>query len=107
MVTLELHGRITEKGDLEVHLPSGLTAGDVTVRIDVPDSDWENLPWTEEEMRELMTPDPKSGAEIAAMLQQMEPIDLVDPEITDPIEWLEIQRRKDSDRLKPYSEGKK
>jgi hypothetical protein len=40
-----------------------------------------------------------TGAAIAAMLEQMEPIELVDPEITDPVEWVETQRRKDSDRL--------
>jgi hypothetical protein len=48
---------------------------------------------------------PMTGAEIAAMLEQMEPIELVDPEITDPVEWVQAQRRKDASRLKPYWEG--
>ena len=107
MVTLELQGRINEKGNLEVHLPDGLPEGEVTVRIDVPEGDWDNLPWTEAEIRELMTPDPKSGAEIVAMLQQMEPIELLDSEISDPVEWVEAQCRKDSDRLKPHWKGKR
>jgi hypothetical protein len=42
--------------------------------------------WTEEEIRELMKPNPRPGKEIAAMLEQMDPIELVDPEITDPVE---------------------
>lgn len=99
MTTLELSGRITESGHLEIELPEGPPAGTVTVRIDVPESeiDWENQPWTQEELRELLTPHPKTGAEIARMLRQMGPIELVDP-----VEWVKHQRRKQSKRLKPY-----
>jgi hypothetical protein len=109
MTTFELQGRITENGNLEIQLPAGLPAGEVTVRIDVPDSasDWENQLWTEEELHELMAPEPKTGAEIAAMLEKMEPIELVDPEITDPSEWVEAQRRKEGSRLKSYWDGEK
>jgi hypothetical protein len=32
------------------------------------ESDWENQPWMEEEIRELLTPKPQTGAEIAAWL---------------------------------------
>ena len=49
----------------------------------------------------------KTGAEIAAMLDEMEPIELVDPEITDPVEWIKAQRQKEADRLKPYWDGDK
>ena len=48
---------------------------------------------------------PKTGAEIAAMLDEMEPIEMVDPEITDPVEWIKAQRRKEADRLKPFWDG--
>ncbi len=77
MTTLELQGRITESGTLEIQLPAGLPAGDVTVRIDVPNAsdEWEQQPWTPEEIRELMTPNPKTGAEIAAWLEANPPID--------------------------------
>ena len=104
MTTLELQGRITENGNLEVELPAGLPVGEVTVKIEVPDieSPWEAQPWTEEELIALMKPEPKTGAEIAAMLNDMEPIEFVDPEITDPAEWLQAQRRKEANRLKPY-----
>jgi|SRR5450432_81616 len=112
MTTLELQGRITESGNLEIQLPAGLPAGNVTVRIDVPGAtnatdDWEQQPWTEAEIHELMTPHPRTGTEIAALLAEMEPIELVDPEITDPVEWVKAQRRKDSGRLKPYWDGDK
>lgn len=50
---------------------------------------------------------PKTGAEIAAMLMDMDPIELVDPEIEDPVEWVKAQRQKEADRLKPYWDGDK
>ncbi len=58
MTTLELQGRITENGDLELRLPAGLPAGEVTVRIVVPDDspDKEQQPWTDAEIREMLRP---------------------------------------------------
>lgn len=58
MTTLELPGRITERGDLELRLPKGLPAGEVTVRIEVPDdsSTWEQQPWIDEEIRDMLKP---------------------------------------------------
>ena len=50
---------------------------------------------------------PKAGAELVAMLKKMGPIELVDPHIEDPVEWLEAQRKKESDRLKPYWDSEK
>ncbi len=104
MTTLELPGRITENGHLEIELPEGLPAGKVTVRIDMPDAvvNWDDQPWTEDELQELLTPHPKTGAEIALMLRQMPPIELLDPEISDPTEWLKHQRSKQAARLKPF-----
>ena len=52
--------------------------------------------------RKQQTHKAKTGAELVAMLRKMGPIDLVDPEIEDPVEWLEAQRQKEADRLKPY-----
>src|SRR5579871_5736731 len=102
MTTLKLPGRITETGDLEVQLPVGLPPGEVTVRIDVPDvtPDWDQQPWTEQELTDLMQPDPKTGAEIAAMLANMPPLDFADSQIGDPVIWLQAQRRKEENRLK-------
>ena len=48
---------------------------------------------------------PQTGAEIVAMLQAMEPIEFVDPQLEDPVEWVKAQRRKRADQLKPYRDG--
>ena len=48
---------------------------------------------------------PQTGAEIVAMLQAMEPIEFVDPQLEDPVEWVKAQRRKRADQLKPYQDG--
>lgn len=58
---------------------------------------WEEQPWTQEELRELMRPDPKSGAEIAAMIESGE----VDTSvwaamnIPDVVEWVQELRRQE------------
>lgn len=44
----------------------------------------------------------KTGAEIVAMLEAMEPIEFVDPHIDDPVEWVKTQRHKRANQLKPY-----
>jgi hypothetical protein len=53
-----------------------------------------------QELLELQRPEPidtpKTGAELVAMLKKMEPIELVDPDIQDPVEWVKAQRRKRS-----------
>ncbi len=47
----------------------------------------------------------KTAAEIAAILEMMEPIEFIDPHIEDPVEWVKTQRRKRADKLKRYREG--
>jgi hypothetical protein len=57
---------------------------------------WEEQPWTAEELHELMCPDPKTGAEIAAMIESGE----VDTsvwaamDIPDVVEWINEQRHQ-------------
>jgi hypothetical protein len=48
---------------------------------------------------------PKTGAEIVAMLQTMEPVEFVDPHLEDPVEWTKAQRRKRTDDLNSYQDG--
>ena len=66
-------------------------------REDQAELSWEERPWTEAELRELMRPDPKTGAEIAAMIESGE----VDTsvwaamEITDTVEWVKDLRRQE------------
>lgn len=47
----------------------------------------------------------RTGAEIVAMLEAMEPIEFVDPHIEDPVEWVKAQRQKRRDKLKLYRNG--
>lgn len=69
MTTLELKGRITPHGTLEVEIPPGVPAGEVTVRIDVPDE----TPWTEDEIRDMLTPKRKTMQEVLAWLDAHSP----------------------------------
>lgn len=77
MVTIELEGRITENGKLEAELPADVQPNkvkSVKVTIEVeksPDEfSWEERPWTSEEIEQLMKrSEPKTGAEIAAMIE--------------------------------------
>jgi hypothetical protein len=99
MTTFELQGRITDKGDLEIQLPNGLPAGNVTVRIDVPDASQnedDERPYSKEELQALLEPHPKTGAEIAAKIRsgELSTSAWVAMNITDPVAWLEEQRRK-------------
>jgi hypothetical protein len=48
---------------------------------------------------------PKTGAEIVAILETVDPIEFVDPHIEDPVEWVKAQRRKRQEKLKPYRDG--
>ena len=99
MVTMiEVRGRITEAGRLEVDLPEGLPPGDVVVKIEVPAAEemaWESQPWTEEEIRELLTFKGRTGAEIAASGLTGAWKDLG---ITDSQAWVEEVRRKQRER---------
>jgi len=52
-------------------------------------------------------PDEHWGQSLNRLLDELSPIDLVDPEIEDPVEWVKAQRQKDADRLKPYWDGEK
>jgi hypothetical protein len=98
MTIFRLTGHITVDGKLEVELPQGLPAGEVklTVEVDMEESpqtenDWEKQPWTDEELKELLTIKPMTGHEIVAagLVGGWE-----DLEITDSVEWVEEQRRK-------------
>lgn len=53
-----------------------------------------------------MTRKAKTGSELVALLKSFGPIELVDPEIEDPVEWVKAQRQKEADRLKPYWDAK-
>lgn len=97
MTTLHLTGRITEKGELEVKLPEGLPPVEVKVTVEVPvqpeELPWEERPWTEEEIQEMLKPRPRlTGAEIVKLLEEEGGWEHMG--ITDSAEWVEAQRRK-------------
>ncbi len=60
MDALELRGRITRKGRLEVELPAGIPPGEVRVRIERTGE----TPLAEDEIETLMHTEPATGAEI-------------------------------------------
>jgi hypothetical protein len=101
MVSLQLKGHITKDGELKVELPDGLPAVEVNVTIELPadariqtaspNDDWENRPWTDEEIKELMRVEPKTGAESIALGHAG---GWEDKGITDSVEWVEELRRK-------------
>lgn len=109
MATIHLTGRITESGKLEIDLPDGLPPGEVQVTIQVPvseppkdSSDWENQPWTEEEIREFLTFEPKSAAEIA----DSDAIGAwAHKGITDSVAFVEDLRRKELERRRASWSG--
>ncbi len=107
MATIHLTGRITDAGKLEIDLPEGLPSGEVEVTIQIaPTSssdDWENQPWTEEEIREFLTFEPKSAAEIAESEAFGAWADLG---ITDSVAWIEELRRKEWERRRASWSGR-
>ncbi len=103
MTTIELSGRITENGELEVKLPPGLPAGEVHIRIELPERSLRDQPWTEEEIRELLKFRPaRSGAEIVAALEsgELDTSAWTDANITDSLAWVEKLRRKEEKRYR-------
>jgi hypothetical protein len=52
-------------------------------------------------------PEEHWGQGLVRLLQELGPIEMVNPEIEDPVEWVQEQRRKDAERLKPYWDGEK
>jgi hypothetical protein len=94
MVTIHLKGQITKDGQLLIDIPNDLPPGDVDVTLEIPNLDEQ---FTEEEIRELLTFTPTSGAEVVAagLVGGWE-----DKGITDPVEWVEAQRRKQKERRK-------
>lgn len=50
--------------------------------------------WTEAEIRELMKPDPKTGAEIVALSKTLDLSSWQEQEIPDVVEWLHNQREQ-------------
>jgi hypothetical protein len=97
MLTYHLTGRVGKDGKLQLRLPEGIPPGEVEVVITVSDAaESDDTPWTDEEIRQMMQVEPKTGAEIAALLGGMEP---GFQHIADSVAWVEEQRRKQRESL--------
>jgi hypothetical protein len=96
MATIHLTGRVTDEGELVFDAPKNLPPGEVQITIEVSG---EAAPleqdFTDEEIKELLTFRPKSGKEIveSGLAGGWE-----DMGITDSVEWVEEQRRKQWER---------
>lgn len=88
MVTIHLKGQVTPDGQLVFDVPDDLPPGEVNITLEIPNTDEQ---FTEEEINELLTFKPSTGAEIVAagLMGGWE-----DMNITDPVAWGEEQRRK-------------
>lgn len=47
------------------------------------------------------------GQSLVRLLKELGPIEMANPEIEDPVEWVKEQRRKDAERLKPFWDREK
>jgi hypothetical protein len=97
MVTIHLKGRVTEDGDLVFDPPKNLPPGEVQITIEMPAETAQPLEqdFTDEEIKEFLTFKPKTGKEIVeeGLIGGWE-----DTGITDSVEWVEEQRRKERER---------
>jgi hypothetical protein len=87
MVTIRFTGQVTADGQLHFEPPPNLPPGVVGITIEIPDL---AEAFTEDEINDLLTFTPKSGAAIVAagLTGGWE-----DMGITDPVAWVEEQRR--------------
>lgn len=91
MLIYHLIGRVSKDGELQIRLPEGIPPGEVEVVISVPGTTLDDAPWTDEEIRQMMQVEPKTGAEIAVLIDGME---AGFQHITDSVAWVEEQRRE-------------
>jgi hypothetical protein len=92
MVTIRLKGEITADGQLRFDPPKNLPPGDVEITIEISASDER---FSQAEIADLLDFTPKSGAEVVAagLTGGWE-----DKGISDPVVWVEEQRRKQQER---------
>jgi hypothetical protein len=59
---------------------------------------WEEQPWTQEELRELMRPEPKRGAEIVQLLDRLDLSEWKAMDIPDVVDWVNERRQQAAQR---------
>jgi hypothetical protein len=90
MTILHLTGKIDSQGELHITLPPGIPPGEVEVSIRMPGETSSGETWTDEEIQQALQITPKTGAEIAAMLNDMK---AGFQHISDSAGWVEAHRR--------------
>jgi hypothetical protein len=92
MIAIQIKGHVSVDGQLEFDIPANLPPGNVNITIEIPDALPEHsVELTHEEMADLLTFTPASGADVvAAGLTGV----WQDKGITDSVAWVEEQRRK-------------
>ncbi len=105
MVTIHLKGQVTDEGELIFDPPKNLPPGEVEITIQAQRalkaeesaevSEDDDQDFTDEEIKEFLTFKPLSGKEIVerGLAGGWE-----HKGITDPVEWVEEQRRKQRER---------
>ncbi len=109
MVTITINGYMTETGKLVFDLPDDLPGDEFELVIKVSRKisqdkiteipvaiEDDEPPLTDEDIAEMMRPEPKSGAEIIALGHTG---GWEHKGITDSVEWVKEQRRKRRERL--------
>ena len=96
VVALALQLSISEQAKLLERVAANLAR-----EVDEPDQSLnDDSDWTEEELEELFKPvKPKTGAEIARMIESGElgstaQSEMINPDIDDPVEWLKALRKE-------------
>jgi hypothetical protein len=89
-----------KNGELKIDLPKNVIDGEIEVKLAVVQDEipWEDRPWTDEELEELLRPEsPMTGAEIVAagLTGGWEHLG-----IEDSVEWLNEQKRKRNQKRK-------
>jgi hypothetical protein len=91
MITIRMKVRINPAGKLEFEVPSALPPGDVHITLEIQEASASDEAFTDDELQELLTFTPSSGADVIAEGLTGTWADL---EIDDPLEWVMEQRRK-------------
>lgn len=92
MVTIRLKGEVTADGQLQCDLPENPPPEDVQITIEIPETSDD---FSDDEIAELLNFTPTSGAQVVAagLTGGWEA-----KGITDPVTWIEEQRRKQRER---------
>ena len=90
-MVIHLNGHITDAGELELDLPSGLPAGEARITIEIP----AEVMWTDKDLDRVLQTTPMTGAEIvkSGLIGGWEAAG-----IDDSARWVEEQRQARRER---------